>query len=306
MTQDERKGIVYAGVAYSLWGILALFWKQLNHISAGEILANRIFWSFWFMLLVLIIGRQLPSLFANLKQIRRHPKTFIALGVASILISINWFLFIWAVNMNMLVETSLGYYINPLVSVLLGVIVLKEKLSAIQVASFFLALGGVLIMTITYGQFPWVSFGLALSFGVYGLVKKLIKVDSSIGLVLETLVIMPVAFIYLMIQMFDGTGSLFSGSLVTDGLLMVSGVVTAVPLLYFAKGVQKIPLYLMGFMQYIAPTLMLFLGVFLYGEPFGTVRIIAFSFIWTALALFTLSTVNWPSRKKNKQLGKMG
>ncbi|MEK3890386.1 EamA family transporter RarD [Bacillus sp. FSL K6-3431] len=300
MTNDERKGIIYAGVAYSLWGILAIFWKQLSHISAGEILANRIFWSFWFMILVLIIGRQFPILLNNLKQIRYHRKTFIALGAASLLISINWFLFIWAVNMNMLVETSLGYYINPLVSILLGVIVLKEKLSSIQVVSFFLALGGVLILTISYGQFPWVSFGLALSFGVYGLVKKMIKVDSSIGLTLETLVIMPIAFIYIIIQMFNGSSSLFSGSIVTDGLLIASGAITAIPLLYFAKGVQKIPLYLMGFMQYIAPTLMLLLGVFLYGEPFGTIQIIAFSFIWGALAFITFSTINWSGKSKTQ------
>lgn len=205
----------------------------------------------------------------------------------------NWFLFIWAVNNDKVVESSLGYYINPLVSIILGIVFLKESLSRIQIFSFSLAVVGVLILTFSYGKFPWVSFGLALTFGVYGLVKKMIKVDSSIGLALETLLIMPIALIYLLIHMVNGSSALFSGSFINDILLIASGAITAIPLLFFAKGVQKIPLYLMGFIQYIAPTMMLVLGVFIYGEPFGVARLIAFAFIWSALALVTLSSFNW-------------
>lgn len=297
MTQNEREGILVAGIAYVMWGIFPIYWKYLGHVSADEVLANRIFWSFWFMILLLMAGKKITPFLESLKQIRRNPKTFVALTAASILISSNWFLYIWAVNMDKIVETSLGYYINPLVSVMLGVIVLKEKLSAVQVVSFLLALAGVLVLTISYGQFPWISFGLAFSFGIYGLVKKMIKVDSAIGLTLETLVIMPIAFIYMAIHFAKHSSSIFSGSMQTDLLLIASGAATAIPLLLFAKGVQKIPLYLMGFMQYIAPTFMLVIGVFIYGEPFGGVQFIAFAFIWSALALFTLSTIKWSNLK---------
>jgi len=299
MGNNDREGILYAIAAYSIWGILPIYWKLIGDVTAHEVLANRIFWSFWFMILVLIFSRKLPLLMACLKQFQKHPKMFAASAAASVLVSGNWFLFIWAVNSDKVVESSLGYYINPLVSIILGLFFLKETLSKIQIYSFFLALIGVLILTISYGKFPWVSFGLALSFGVYGLVKKMLKVDSSIGLALETLVIMPIAFIYLSIHMFNGSSALFSGSIKTDALLIASGAITAIPLLFFAKGVQKIPLYLMGFIQYIAPTMMLILGVFLYGEPFGATRLMAFVFIWNALALVTLSSVNWKQLRGN-------
>ncbi|MBS4199988.1 EamA family transporter RarD [Bacillus sp. FJAT-49732] len=293
MANHNREGIIYAVAAYSIWGILPIFWKHIVDVAADEVLANRIFWSFWFMIVLLIFSKKFPLLIKSLKQFQEKPKKLVALAAASILVSGNWFLFIWAVNNDKVVESSLGYYINPLVSIILGIIFLKESLSKIQIISFFLALMGVLILTFSYGKFPWVSFGLAISFGVYGLVKKMIKVDSSIGLALETLVIMPIAFIYLCIQMINGSSALFSGSFLTDILLIASGAITAIPLLFFAKGVQKIPLYLMGFIQYIAPTMMLILGVFLYGEPFGATRLIAFAFIWGALALVTLSSLNW-------------
>jgi len=303
MANHNREGILYAVAAYSTWGILPIYWKQIVDVSAHEVLANRIFWSFWFMVVILIFSKKLPSFIKSLKELQKQPKLFAALAAASILVSANWFLFIWAVNNDRVVESSLGYYINPLISIVLGIIFLKESLSKIQILSFFLALAGVLILTISYGKFPWVSFGLALSFGVYGLVKKVIKVDSSIGLALETLVIMPIAFIYLSVHMKNGTSALFSGSILNDILLVASGAITAIPLLFFAKGVQKIPLYLMGFIQYIAPTMMLILGVFLYGEPFGATRLIAFAFIWSALALVTLSSINWNQvrgRNRNK------
>ncbi|MCR2821869.1 EamA family transporter RarD [Lederbergia panacisoli] len=297
MENHNREGILYAIAAYTTWGILPIYWKLIGDVTAHEVLANRIFWSFWFMILLLVFSKKLPLLITSLKQFRKQPKLFLALAAASVLVSGNWFLFIWSVNADKVVESSLGYYINPLVSIILGLLFLKETLSKIQIYSFFLALIGVLILTISYGKFPWVSFGLAFSFGVYGLVKKMIKVDSSIGLALETLVIMPVAFIYLSIHMYRGSSALFSGSFKTDAMLIASGAVTAIPLLFFAKGVQKIPLYLMGFIQYIAPTMMLILGVFLYGEPFGATRLIAFAFIWSALALVTLTSVNWKQIK---------
>jgi chloramphenicol-sensitive protein RarD len=221
------------------------------------------------------------------------------------LISINWFMYIWAVNTDQMIEASLGYYINPLVSVLLGMVFLKERLSLLQYISFAFAGIGVLIMTISYGQFPWIALTLAISFGLYGLAKKLIKVDSAVGLALETLVVMPLAAIYIGYLMIQGTNSLFAGSMSTTLLLAGAGAATAVPLLFFAKGAQRIPLATLGILQYIAPTLTLILGVFVYHETFSSVHLLAFTFIWSALILYSLSrtkmaaalTVKWKKEK---------
>jgi chloramphenicol-sensitive protein RarD len=264
-------------------------------------LAHRIFWSFWFIILLLVFSGKWPLFASHAKELIRSPKKMLVFLGLSFLISANWFILIWAVHVGRVVETSLGYYINPLVSIMLGVLVLKEKLAKVQIISFFLAAAGVLILTVSYGQFPWISFSLALSFGLYGLLKKLVAVDSASGLAIETFFVMPVALAYLAFVTVLGNGSFLSGSPRPDLLLAASGAVTALPLLFFAKGVQKIPLYLMGFLQYIAPSLMLVIGVFLYHEPFGTVRLIAFTFIWGALALFSLSSVKWNRIRRSQR-----
>ncbi|QQZ10602.1 EamA family transporter RarD [Heyndrickxia vini] len=191
MKHEEKTGIIFAVFSYIVWGILPMYWKWLNHISAEEILANRIFWSFVFMLFLLLITKKWGVFIQILMTLKENRKILIALVLASILITVNWFIYIWAVNTNHIVETSLGYYINPLVSILLGVFILKEKLNRVQIISFCIAALGVLILTVSYGKFPWISFSLAISFGLYGLVKKVIKVDSSIGLTLETMTIAP-------------------------------------------------------------------------------------------------------------------
>lgn len=293
MESQERQGIFFAAFAYALWGLLPIYWKFLSEVSADEILANRVFWSFWFMLVLLMVTGNLRAFKQEGLSLIKRKKRLLALVAASVLISINWFIYIWAVNTNQMVEASLGYYINPLVSVLLGVIVLKEILSKAQVVSFILALIGVLIITLSYGVFPWIAFTLAMSFGLYGLVKKMIKVDPAIGLTLETLTIMPIALIYMGYLMGSGSPALFSGMLDIDLLLIGAGAATAIPLLFFAKGAQKIPLYMIGFLQYIAPTLTLLLGVFVYNEPFSTIDLISFIFIWASLTLFTYSRSKW-------------
>ncbi|WP_041120902.1 EamA family transporter RarD [Jeotgalibacillus alimentarius] len=298
MENEERKGIIYTALAYTLWGLLPLYWKFVQHVSADEILANRIFWSFWFMLVLLIVTKQFNYFKREALSLFKRPKLFAALVAASILISINWFVYIWAVNSEQMVEASLGYYINPLVSVLLGVFILKEVLSKAQVVSFILALIGVLILTISYGEFPWIAFALAFSFGLYGLVKKVLRVNAAVGLTLETLTIMPIALIYLAYLQQVDLLSLFHVSLTTDFLLLGAGAVTAVPLLLFANGAQRIPLFMVGFLQYIAPTLTLILGVFLYGEPFSLIDLISFVFIWLSLTVFTLSRVRISRRVK--------
>ncbi|CAM3966227.1 EamA family transporter RarD [Mesobacillus thioparans] len=286
---EQQAGVLYAAFSYILWGILPVYWKLLQHVNADEILANRVFWSFFFVILILLLNKKWSLFTGTLLGLSQNKKQLAALAIASILISINWFIYIWAVNSDQMIEASLGYYINPLVSVLLGMVFLKERLSMLQYVSFLLAAIGVLIMTISYGQFPWIALSLAISFGLYGLAKKLIKVDSSVGLALETLVVMPLSAIYIGYLVSQGTNSLFSGSWTTTLLLAGAGAATAVPLLFFAKGAQRIPLATLGILQYIAPTLTLILGVFVYHETFSSVHLLAFTFIWSALILYSLT-----------------
>ncbi len=300
MKQTDQAGILYTAFSYFLWGILPIYWKWLNHVSADEILANRIFWSFWFMLLFLFVSKRWKDFYIYLKTSLTKKKQLFALLLASLLISTNWFIYIWAVNTNQMVEASLGYYINPLVSVLLGVFILKESLSKAQIVSFGLAAVGVLILTISYGEFPWIAIGLAFSFGLYGLAKKMIKVESSIGLTLETMTIAPISLIYLGYMFNEGSLSLFHVSLGTDLLLMGAGAVTAIPLLFFSKGAQMIPLYMVGFLQYIAPTITLILGIWVYHEAFSFTHLISFMFIWLALTIFTASRVQY-ARKRRRE-----
>lgn len=297
MKQDQA-GILYTAFSYLLWGILPIYWKWVNHVSADEILANRIFWSFWFMLLFLFVSKRWKEFTNYLKTSLTKKKQLFALLVASLLISTNWFIYIWAVNTNQMVEASLGYYINPLVSVLLGVFILKESLSKAQIISFGLAAIGVLILTLSYGEFPWIAIGLAFSFGLYGLAKKLIQVESSIGLTLETMTIAPLALIYLGYMYQEGTLSLFHVSVGTDLLLMGAGAATAIPLLFFSKGAQQIPLYMVGFLQYIAPTITLILGIFMYHEEFSVTHLVSFMFIWLALTVFTASRLQYARKRR--------
>ncbi|MEW4222057.1 EamA family transporter RarD [Rossellomorea marisflavi] len=297
--KSSQTGIAYTALSYLLWGILPIYWKFLGDVPADEILANRIFWSFWFMLLFLLVTRRFRGFTSYLKTSLTKKKQVLALLVASLLISANWFIYIWAVNTDQMVEASLGYYINPLVSILLGVFILKEKLTRAQILSFGLAAAGVLVLTLSYGDFPWIAFGLAFSFGLYGLAKKLIQVESSIGLTLETMTIAPVSIVYLLFLYQDDSLALFHTGTGTDLLLIGAGAATAIPLLFFSRGAQQIPLYMVGFLQYIAPTITLILGVWMYHEPFSTVHAIAFCFIWLALAVLTVSRLQL-SRKRRK------
>ncbi|MCM2589604.1 EamA family transporter RarD [Rossellomorea marisflavi] len=297
--KSSQTGIAYTALSYLLWGILPIYWKFLGDVPADEILANRIFWSFWFMLLFLLVTRRFRGFTSYLKTSLTKKKQVLALLVASLLISANWFIYIWAVNTDQMVEASLGYYINPLVSILLGVFILKEKLTRAQILSFGLAAAGVLVLTLSYGDFPWIAFGLAFSFGLYGLAKKLIQVESSIGLTLETMTIAPVSIVYLLFLYQDDSLALFHTGTGTDLLLIGAGAATAIPLLFFSRGAQQIPLYMVGFLQYIAPTITLILGVWMYHEPFSTVHAIAFCFIWLALAVLTVSRLQL-ARKRRK------
>lgn len=298
-----RNGILYAAVAYLIWGLFPIYWKNLQGVGADEILASRVLWSFVFMAIILTFTRKWKLFYQTLLSFKKNKKQGLMLFIASILVSCNWFIYIWAVNANKIIETSLGYYINPLVSVLLGIIVLKEKLSKIQYVSVALAGIGVFIITFSHGAFPWVAISLALTFGLYGLAKKLIKIDSEIGLTLETMFITPFALLYLGYLFIKGDHAFLNVSASLDVLLMTSGVLTAIPLLFFAKGAQRIPLSMLGFIQYLTPTLTLILGVFVYHEPFTSSHLLSFMFIWLALTIYSLSKTKLFSKsRKHKEV----
>jgi len=290
MKENEIKtGVLYAAFAYLIWGMFPIYWKHLQGVGADEILANRVLWSFVFMALLITVTKKWRKLGEVLSGFKTNKKQGFMLFIASLLVSCNWFIYIWAVNANQIIETSLGYYINPLVSVLLGMLVLKEKLTKTQYFSVGLAAVGVLILTFSHGSFPWIALSLAFTFGLYGLAKKLIFIDSEIGLTLETLFITPIALMYIAYLFVKGDHAFLAVTPGLDFLVILSGVLTAVPLLFFAKGAQRIPLSMLGFIQYMTPTLTLILGVFVYHEPFTTTHLLSFLFIWAALTIYSLS-----------------
>lgn len=289
---SEKEGVLYAALSYVIWGFFPIYWKLIQNVTSGEVLAQRVFWSFVFMVVLLMITKKWLTFVKFVKEMVKQPKMFWSLFTASVLISVNWGVFIWAVNAGRILETSLGYYINPLISVLLGVIVLKERLSVAQIFACLLAGIGVLTLALHFGAVPWVSLSLALSFGLYGLAKKMIKAESAIGLTLETMMMAPIALGYLLYMMMKSQSQFFvSGP--TALLLIGGGVATALPLLFFAKGAQKVSLSMLGILQYIAPSLSLMVGVFLYHETFTKAHLLAFIFIWSALIIYTLSVTKW-------------
>jgi chloramphenicol-sensitive protein RarD len=298
--ENERQGVIWALGAYLVWGVLPIYWKWLGHVPSSEILTSRVIWAFVFTLLFVVIMRNSKLLLVDIRTLWQNQKAFWSLFFASALISGNWFLYIWAVNNNHLVETSLGYYINPLISVMLGIFFLKERLTSAQKLAVVIALIGVIILTISYGRFPWLAMALAISFAIYGLMKKTIPLDAARGLAIETLFILPFALIYYIYLFVSNQAIMFHNNLQTDLLLVFTGAATAIPLVLFAKGAQRMPLYMVGFLQYIAPTCMLFLGVMIYDETFNAIDLLSFSLIWLALILFTVSKVMEARTRKLK------
>ncbi|WP_152656941.1 EamA family transporter RarD [Oceanobacillus sp. CFH 90083] len=298
-----QQGAVITFIAYLLWGIFPIYWKLLEHIPAGEVLAHRIVWSLIFMIVLVLVTGNWRHLIETVHLLKKDRKKTLAVVTASIVISINWFLFIFSVQHGHVLQASLGYYINPLISILLAVFVLKEKTSKGQILSFILAGFGVLYLTLSYGVFPWISLLLAMSFGFYGLIKKTLNLHAMYGLTIETLVIAPVALLYLIFVPAEQSFT-FSPLFVPDNLLLIgSGVVTAVPLLLFAAGAKRIPLAMVGFLQYVAPTIMFFLGVFLYNETFTVHHMITFALIWIALVIYMASIYrDTPRRKRRKNI----
>lgn len=275
------KGIWYGIGAYAMWGFFPIYWKLLQHVPAIELLGHRIAWSFIFLMIIILISKQWNE-FRSLI----NTKTLRIYLIASLLIGVNWLLYVWAVNAGHIVETSLGYFINPLLSVFLGLIILREKLRLTQWIPIVIAFIGVVYLTFTYGRLPWIALGLAFSFGFYGLVKKLAPLSSVFGLTLETGILFIPALVYLGIHEADGTASFLHTGITADLLMIGAGVVTTIPLLMFASAAKQIPLTMIGVLQYLAPTIQFLIGVFIYKEAFDTTRLIGFSIVWLALIIF--------------------
>ncbi len=277
-----NRGTWYAIGAYALWGLLPIYWKWLRHVPATQVLCHRILWSFVTLLVIILISRQWRAFreaIAELRVLRTY-------AVAAVLISINWLTYIWAVNAGFIVETSLGYFINPLFSVLLGVIFFRERLRPWQWAAIALATAGVVYLTYAYGSLPWIALTLAATFGAYGLVKKTAPLGSLHGLTIETLVLLVPAIMFLVYSDRAGNGALFTSGAISDALLMGAGIITAVPLLLFSSAARRIPLSLIGILQYIAPTLQFLLGVLVYKEHFTATKFTGFSIVWAALIIY--------------------
>jgi chloramphenicol-sensitive protein RarD len=287
----NNKGLLYAFGAYLIWGLFPIYWKWLHQVDAVQLIGHRIAWSFIMLIIFVIATRQ----FGALREASLKPRVIGIYFIAAILIGINWLVYVWAVNHEFIVETSLGYFINPLISVLLGVIFLRERLRFFQWLSVGLAACGVIFLTWHYGHLPWIALSLAFSFGIYGLVKKLAPLGSLFGLTLETGILFIPALLYLIFADFTGSGYFLRSSMATSLLLVGAGAVTTIPLLMFASAAQSIPLSMVGIMQYIAPTLQFILGVLVYKEPFDNIQLIGFGVVWTALILFIAENL-WQRR----------
>lgn len=276
-------GLAYAITGFGLWGLSPLYWKLLAHISVWEVLAHRILWALVFVAVLLWIRTELLGVFAKL----RRPKVLAGLVLATGLIAINWVTFIWSVGSGNVLQASLGYFINPLVSVALGTLFLGERLNRAQGAAVALAASGVIFMTVSLGVLPWVSLLLALTFGFYGLVRKLVPVSALEGHFAETFACAPLALGFLIWMQANGAGQLGHGSPLDVMLLVLAGPFTAVPLMLFAMGARRLRLSTLGLTQYIAPTTHFLLATLIFGEAFTLMHLVTFALIWSGLALYS-------------------
>ena len=295
---NDNKGLIYAICAYTFWGVIPIFWKQLDHVSPLEIVMHRMVWSCLLVVgYIVVVGewRAFRALF-------RDKTLLLRIGAASVLVSVNWGIFIWAVNDGHIVETSLGYFINPLISVLFGVLFFAERLRATQVIAIGLAACGVLFLIFGYGHVPIVALSLAITFALYGVVKKSVSIPATHGLALETSLMFGPAAIYL-IYLHANDGGVFATDALTSATLLLAGLFTLVPLLLFAAAAKRISMTALGMTQYVGPFLQLLIGVMMYHEPFGSDRFVAFSFVWVALVIYSIDQLN--HRRKARRARRM-
>lgn len=290
--REERSALIAGFAAFGTWGLIPVYWKLLQTVPATEILAHRCVWTTVFLILLLTWQGRWPEL----REAARSRRTLLYCLASGLALSINWLFFIWAVNVGRVIETSLGYFMTPLVNVLFGAIFLRERLTRWQLISVLLALIGVLNLTLGYGEFPWVAIVLCVSFGIYGLLRKKSGTRAIPGLFLETTLLTPLAVLYLLSLSRGGT-LIFGPAHWSLALILVStGVVTGLPLVWFGHAARHLRMTTVGFLQYLAPSGSFLLGVFLYHEPFTRNHLITFSLIWAALAIFTAEAVHrWHS-----------
>lgn len=288
---NTQKSLVAILICYFSWGLFPIYFKLLKSIGAYEVLAMRILCSFIFMILVVGIAKNKKTIFVEIKKIWDNKKSFLLLVLASFLITGNWLTYIIAVNTNHVLEASFGYYLNPIVTIILAVVFLKEKLTRTQTIACLFVGGSLLYLFISLGSLPWISIMLALTFGLYSLCKKKIILSPKASLLIETAIVSPIAIIYM--GYLASNNSVTFHTFGTDTLiyLLLSGVVTAVPLMLFAKGATDIPLYMLGILQYLPPTMQFFIGIFVYGEELSVQKLISFSIIWVAVAVFCYSAI---------------
>lgn len=285
-TDDDREGVIYAALAYVTWGVIPLYWRQLSDVPPFELTVHRVLWCALFLFIVLAARGHLPRLFATF----RDRRLIATLALTSVLISVNWTVFIYCVATNQLVEASLGYYINPLISIALGVAFFGEKISRFRMAAIVLAAGAVVVQTIELGHFPWIAPTLAISFGLYGYFRKTTDVSSIDGLCIETWLLFPFTFGLVLWWTLSGTGTFPAPDLTKNALMLGGGPITAIPLTLFAAGARRIRLSTMGFLQYLSPSITLMMAIFWFGEKFTTVDAITFGCVWAALLLVALES----------------
>ncbi|CUA86266.1 EamA family transporter RarD [Pseudidiomarina woesei] len=297
MTDDaarSRQGVFFAIAAYTMWGVAPVYFKWLESVPALEILSHRIIWSFILVLaLIMVLGRA-----GRLKPVLQNKKQMLRLALATCLLGGNWFLFIWAINNDHILDASLGYYINPLLNVAIGMAFFGERMRNMQLVAIALAVTGVLIQVISFGSVPWVALALACSFAIYGAIRKRLPIDSMTGLWLETLILLPAVLVYMVFFASSSAADMTQNTWQINTLLVAAGVVTTAPLLCFTAAAQRIRYSTLGFFQYIGPSLMFILAVWVYGEPLATDKLVTFGIIWLALAIYSLDTLLFQQRSK--------
>jgi chloramphenicol-sensitive protein RarD len=282
--EARRQGVIYGLAAYLCWGFFPVYFKAVKLVPPMEMVAHRILWSLAFLLLLITWKGAWRTMLALLAK----PKFLAALTASTLLIATNWLVFIYAVSVGEVLQSSLGYFINPLVSVLLGFVFLGERLERVQWLSLVLAVTGVVYLALQFGRMPWISLILAVSFGLYGLIRKALHVEPLVGLTVETLLLAPIALVYVLKLHQNGTGIFLASSTKLDLLIPMSGIMTAIPLLLFAAAAKRLRLATIGFLQYITPTMHFLLAVIVYGETFTHTHLISFLFIWSGLALYSM------------------
>ena len=299
---NTKKSLIAILICYFSWGLFPIYFKLLKSIDAYEVLAMRVLCSFIFMILVVLLAKNKNSISLEIKKIWQNKKSFSLLVLASFLITANWLTYIIAVNTNHVLEASFGYYLNPIVTIILAVVFLKEKLTRIQTIACICVGISLLYLFISIGSLPWISILLALTFGLYSLCKKKIILSPKAGLLIETAIVSPIAIIYMLYLASTSNITFYTSNNATIIALLLSGAITAIPLMLFAKGAVDIPLYLLGILQYLPPTIQFFVGIFIYNEPLSIEKLISFIIIWIAVAVFCYSAVT--SMKKHNLANK--